>query len=271
MAQGRRRDVVALCYHAVSIDWEAPLSVTPERLHQQLRYMTDRGYRGVTFSEAALGMVEGKAMAVTFDDGCRSVLDLAAPILEDLAMPGTVFVPTNHVGRDQPMSWPGIDRWIGGPFEHELLPMSWDQLRSLAEAGWEIGSHTRSHPYLTKVSDSQLTEELGGSRQDCERMLDGSCLSVAYPYGDHDSRVIEAAGAAGYSTAATLPAGNPRGSALSFPRIGVYHADDDRSFRLKVSPTVRWLRRSPAWGPLMGAARRITGRSPGNDGTRSPS
>jgi peptidoglycan/xylan/chitin deacetylase (PgdA/CDA1 family) len=257
--------VLALCHHAVSADWDAPLSVTPERFEQQLRYVIDRGYRGVTFSEAALGGAEEKVVAVTFDDGYRSVLELAAPIMERLGIPGTLFVPTDHVGRDEPMSWPGIDRWLGGPHEHELLPLSWEQLRRLAEAGWEIGSHTRSHPHLIKVSDKQLDEELGGSRQECERMLDEPCLSLAYPYGDHDARVIAAAAAAGYSTAATLPADNPRPSPLSFPRIGVYHVDDERSFRLKVSPTIRWLRRSRAWGPLMQMARGITGKRSGGD------
>jgi peptidoglycan/xylan/chitin deacetylase (PgdA/CDA1 family) len=257
--------VLALCHHAVSADWDAPLSVTPERFEQQLRYVIDRGYRGVTFSEAALGGAEEKVVAVTFDDGYRSVLELAAPIMERLGIPGTLFVPTDHVGRDEPMSWPGIDRWLGGPHEHELLPLSWEQLRRLAEAGWEIGSHTRSHPHLIKVSDKQLDEELGGSRQECERMLDEPCLSLAYPYGDHDARVIAAAAAAGYSTAATLPADNPRPSPLSFPRIGVYHVDDERSFRLKVSPTIRWLRRSRAWGPLMQMARGITAKRSGGD------
>ena len=260
-----RRDVLALCYHAVSPDWEAPLSVTPERFEQQLRYLVDRGYRGATFSEAVLGGMDDRVVAVTFDDGCISVLELAAPIMERLGIPGTVFVPTDHVGRDLPMSWPGIDRWVGGPHQDELLPMSWAQLRSLDEAGWEIGSHTMSHPRLTEISDRQLDEELSGSRRQCEQMLGGRCRSLAYPYGDFDDRVVAAASSAGYLAAGTLPAAIHAADPLSYPRIGVYHVDDERSFRLKVSPVVRRLRRSRAWGPLIGTARRIARRPTGRE------
>jgi peptidoglycan/xylan/chitin deacetylase (PgdA/CDA1 family) len=229
--------------------------VTPEQLTDQLRYLVDRGYSGVTFSEAVRGEAAGKIVAVTFDDGYRSVFELARPILEQFGMRGTVFMTTDFVGRQGPMAWPGIDEWIGGEHERELAPMSWEQARSLAEAGWEIGSHTKSHPRLSRVSDDQLEDELAGSRRECERMLDIGCRSIAFPYGDHDARVVAAAAAAGYSAAATLPSGNPAPSPLSWPRIGIYDVDGQWSFHAKVSPTVRRLRRSRAWAPLMRALR----------------
>lgn len=65
------------------------------------------------------------------------------------------------------MSWPGIDEWIGGPYEQELMPMSWESLRATAEAGWEIGPHTVSHPHLTTRDDAELREELVQSREKC--------------------------------------------------------------------------------------------------------
>jgi peptidoglycan/xylan/chitin deacetylase (PgdA/CDA1 family) len=256
-----RTDTLVLCYHALSADWEAPLSVTPQQLDDQLRYLSERGYRGVTFTDAVRGTHAGRVVAVTFDDGCRSVFELAGPILERFEMPGTVFVPTDYIGREEPMSWPGIDQWSGSGHQHELLPMSWEQARSLADAGWEIGSHTRSHPRLTEISDNQLSEELTGSRKECERMLGRPCGSLTYPFGDHDERVVAAAAAAGYSAAGTLPGGNPSPAPLRWPRVGIYHVDDRRSFRLKVSPPVRRLRRSRAWRPAIKALRALTGRS----------
>lgn len=90
-------------------------------------------------------------VAVTFDDGYLSVGEIARPILDRFGIPGTVFVPTRFMDSDQPMSWPGIDQWIGTADEHELLPMSWQGLLSLAESGSEIGSHTVSHPRLTTL------------------------------------------------------------------------------------------------------------------------
>ena len=241
---------MVLCYHTVSPTWSAALSVTPERFTAQLRHLVAHGYRGVTFSQIVRGEVPNKAVAITFDDGYRSVHELARPILDKFGIPATLFVPTDFIGSENPMAWPGIDQWLGGEHERELIPMSWEEVRELRDAGWEIGSHTKSHPKLTQVSDGELEEQLAGSRLECERQL-GECDSIAFPYGDHDDRVVEATAAAGYSAAATLPAGYPRPTPLRWPRIGVYHADGERSFRLKASPKVRKLRGSPLWPAAM--------------------
>jgi heparosan-N-sulfate-glucuronate 5-epimerase len=255
-------DVLVLCYHAVSPTWPADLSIAPELLREQLRHLAGRGYRGVTFSEAVAGAGGGKLVAVTFDDGYRSVLELALPILAGLGMPGTLFVPTDYIGSEQPMSWPGIEQWTGGEHERELIPMSWPEVERLREAGWEIGSHTSSHPKLTQLSPEQLAAELGDSRRECEQML-GDCASIAYPYGDHDEAVVAAAAAAGYSAAATLPDDVPPATSLAWPRIGIYNNDDMRAFRLKVSPAVRRARGSSAWPLLAGGLRSLKRRMAG--------
>ena len=241
------RDSIVLCYHAVSESWPAPLSVTPANLERQLGLLTARGYRGVTFSELVAGRHEDRVVCVTFDDAYRSVLAHGLPIMERLGIPGTVFAPTAFVGHPDPMAWPGIDGWLGGPHEPELACMSWDELRRLADAGWEVGSHTRTHPRLTRLGDEQLRDELEGSRADCESGMAQSCGTLAYPYGDWDARVARAAELAGYAAACTLPARLHRPAPLSWPRVGVYHADDLRRFRLKVSPVVRRLRSLRAW------------------------
>jgi peptidoglycan/xylan/chitin deacetylase (PgdA/CDA1 family) len=239
-------EIIVLCYHALSPTWEADLSTTPERFARQISLLVGRGYRGMTFSQAVHSSSSGPVMAVTFDDAYRSVLTLARPILDRFELPATVFAPTDFVGSERPMSWAGIDRWHGGPHEQELIPMSWPELRELAEGGWEIGSHTGSHPHLTKIDDDELTDELARSKAACEQLA-GNCTALAYPYGDVDARVVAAAARVGYEAAATLPRRLRSGDALQWPRVGVYHADDDRRFRLKVSPSVIRVRRSRAW------------------------
>ncbi len=240
-------DLLVLCYHAVSERWPADLSVPPAALERQLGLLADRGYEGVTFTEGVTGNRPEKAVAVTFDDAYRSVLTLAAPLLARLGWPATVYVPTDHAGTEGPMSWPGIDQWLGGPFEQELIAMSWDELRGLAAVGWEVGSHTCSHPHLTKLEDGALEHELRHSKALCEERLERPCASIAYPYGDHDARVAAAAREAGYSAAGTLPSRMDSRDPLRWPRVGVYHGDDLRRFRTKVSPFVRGLRASRAW------------------------
>jgi peptidoglycan/xylan/chitin deacetylase (PgdA/CDA1 family) len=258
-----RTDAMALCYHAVSETWPAKLSIHPDLLREQLRDLKKRGYRGVTFGDLVAGKVEGKVVAVTFDDGYRSVIELAQPILAAEGFPGTLFVPTGWIGTERPMSWPGIEQWLGTEHERELIPMGWDEVRALRDAGWEIGSHTSSHPKLSLVaSDEQLAAELVDSRRRCEEEL-GSCATIAYPYGDYDQRVVAAAAEAGYGAAATLPDDYPAPRPLAWPRIGVYVGDDMRAFRIKTSAAVRRARAAPYWPYVAGGlrrAKRLSGR-----------
>ncbi len=231
-------DTLVLCYHAVSESWPADLSVTPEQLRGQLEPLVARGYQGVTFTDAVVGSSDRPRLAVTFDDAYRSTL-LAQPILADLGLPGTVFVPTAHVGSDEPMAWAGIDRWVGGPHEAELRCMDVDDLRALAAAGWEIGAHTENHPRLPTLDDAELARELGPPRKHLEELLGAPCRSLAYPYGDFDDRVVTAARAAGYEAACTLDVDSHRGDPLIWPRVGVYHGEPDWRVRLKCSPLIR--------------------------------
>jgi peptidoglycan/xylan/chitin deacetylase (PgdA/CDA1 family) len=243
-------DTIVLCYHALSPTWDAALSTTPQRFEQQVALLVRRGYRGATFTEAVAAPAAERVLVVTFDDAYRSVDELARPILDRYELPATVFAPTDQIGVDGPLSWPGIDRWIGGPHESELTPMSWEELRALADHGWEIGSHTGSHPHLTQIDDASLESELTRSKAACERELKAPCTSLAYPYGDVDDRVVAAAARSGYAAAAALPGRLHAEETLRWPRIGVYWADDERRFRMKVSRPVRAVRRMAAWDVL---------------------
>lgn len=244
------RDKLLICYHGVSDRWPSPLAVRPERLEEQLWLLAKRGYQARTFLDAIAASDPGKYLAVTFDDGYRSVFELAFPILRAAGMPGTVFVPTALMGMEEPMAWPGVDQWLGTPYAGELAGMSWDQLRELADAGWEIGSHTRLHARLPELGDGALAEELSVSRQECEMRLGRPCRTIAYPYGSADGRVVAATEAAGYAAGACPILPLPEPSRLHWPRVAIYQKDDLPRFRAKVSPVVRRLYASPAWGPL---------------------
>jgi peptidoglycan/xylan/chitin deacetylase (PgdA/CDA1 family) len=245
-------DVLVLCYHAVSDDWPSPLAVTPDRLERQLAMLVRRGYRGVTFERAVTAPPASRTLAVTFDDGYRSVLTHARPILDRLGLPATVFVSTDFVDIDGPMHWPGIDDWLGSAHEDELRGMTWEQLGALRDAGWEIGSHTCSHPRLSRLADAPLARELSESRRACEARF-GTCRTLALPYGDGDARVLAAAREAGYVAVAGLPGrGTP---SAGWRRVGIYPGDGRGRFAVKVARPVRHLRRSRLARPLEAAAR----------------
>jgi peptidoglycan/xylan/chitin deacetylase (PgdA/CDA1 family) len=249
---------LVLCYHAVSETWPAALSVTPAALEEQLSRLVRAGYRGMTFAEAAGAQHGSRTLVVTFDDAFASVFWLARPILRELGLRATVFLPTRKGLGEVPMSWPGIDEWAGGPHGGELAGMTPDQLEQLAGDAWEVGSHSRTHPRLSALGDAELEEELRGSREDCER-LGFECRTLAYPYGDADDRVRRAAERAGYAAAAGLSPDLGDASRYYWPRVGVYHSDDMRRFRLKTARVGRRLRSSAGWRAL--AARRAGGRA----------
>jgi peptidoglycan/xylan/chitin deacetylase (PgdA/CDA1 family) len=228
-----RSDLVVLCYHGVSDSWPDDTAVTPSAFAAQVRHFVERKYRSATFTEVVEKVPAGRTVVVTFDDAATSVLDHAKPVLDELGLRGTVFVPTDYPDSGRPMSWAGLDRWVGGEYEAELECMGWSQLRELADAGWEIGSHTCSHPHLEDLEDEELDRELRESKLRCEEALDRPCTSVAYPYGNGDPRVAAAAGAAGYSAAATVPVKSAAPSPLLWPRVGAYRGDDARRVWLR--------------------------------------
>jgi peptidoglycan/xylan/chitin deacetylase (PgdA/CDA1 family) len=235
-------DTLVLCYHALSPTWPADLSVTPHAFSEQLETLHAKGYRAVTFSEAVLQPATGKRVAITFDDGFASVAALAKPQLDAFGWPATIFAVTGFAATGAPLSWDGIDHWTATEHAGELASLDWDGFRALQDAGWEVGSHTITHPRLTQVADAALAHELADSRAAVARAL-GACASIAYPYGDVDERVIRAAQHAGYAAAAALPATWHEQRPLEFPRAGVYFTDDLRRFKLKASPLTRAARR----------------------------
>ena len=236
-------DTLVLCYHALSDRWPADLSVVPSAFSDQLERLKDAGYRGVTFTEAVQRQARGLEVAITFDDAFASVTAFALPVLQSLGWPATIYAVTDFAATGRPLHWDGIDHWADGPHAAELECLDWDGLRALRDAGWEIGSHTVSHPHLTRVADErELDRQLADSRQSVEAALGEPCLSVAYPYGDVDARVVEAAARAGYSSGAALPARWGEIGSLEWPRVGVYHGDDLRRFGIKTSRRTRRLR-----------------------------
>jgi peptidoglycan/xylan/chitin deacetylase (PgdA/CDA1 family) len=253
------RHTLVLCYHAVSRDWQSPLAVRPEQLEEQLDFLVRRGYRGATFTEAVTAPPTRRTLAVTFDDGFRSVIEEAAPILDGLGLRATVFVPTRWPEDGGPMTWSGIEHWASGPHQHELASLSWPELRSLADAGWEVGSHTHSHPHLPELDDRRLLDELTRSRLECEQRLGLPCRSIAYPYGERDRRVVRATAVAGYVGAATPPVRLGLRRPLEWPRVGVWRGETFSYWRQKTAPARGRLAGSQSGERLLRWDRRVRG------------
>jgi len=227
-------ELLVLCYHAISPSWSADLSVTPDAFERQASHFVRTGWTSATFTEALHRPPASKTIVFTFDDAFASVKTYALPVLGRLGATGTVFAPSAYITAQDRLAWSGLDHWERTPAAAELTPMSWDDLGELGERGWEIGSHTRTHPMLSSLDDGALTAELSGSREECAERMGRPVTSIAYPYGDVDDRVMASTRRAGYEAAAALEWPSRRTGVLRYPRVGVYHNDSWPRFRLKV-------------------------------------
>ena len=184
-----------LTYHKVDEAFEWGLTrVTPRSFRTQITYLLEAGYRLVTLSQLMKAGPEEQVVAITFDDAYRSVYRNAFPILNELGgHPAPIFVITDYVGRKN--TW---DVNVGGrKFDHA----TWDELAEMQDAGFEIGSHTLTHPNLTRLSEDACYPELAASKEILNRRLGAEVRYVSYPFGKFNSRIIALSKQIGYAGA----------------------------------------------------------------------
>ena len=205
-----REPVPILMYHVISAPLPGapyPELYTPKAAFAaQMRGLAKRGYHGVTLAQVYDYWRRGyalpsKPIVVSFDDGYLSHYTHARPVLSALGWPGVLNLEVNNVK-------PG--------------DLTARQVRGLIAAGWEIDSHTITHPDLRTISDSQLQQELVDSRAFIRRHFGVPANFFCYPAGRYDSRVVAAVKAAGYRGATTTQPGlaSPK-SLLTLNRIRV--------------------------------------------------
>ena len=99
--------------------------------------------------------------------------------------------------------------------------MGAEHVRRLADAGHEIGFHTREHPFLPVLEDDELERSLSEGREALEALTGAALTAFAYPSGGADARIVEAARQAGYRAAFTTRKApvTPRSDPLALGRI----------------------------------------------------
>jgi peptidoglycan/xylan/chitin deacetylase (PgdA/CDA1 family) len=172
--------VPILTYHSLDSSGSV-ISMLPEKFRRQMQNLSDASFHVLKLQDLVSRIRENrelpaKSVAITFDDGFRSVYDVALPVLKDHGYPATVFLVTSFCGKD--------NRWNGQP---DSIPsfdlLTWNQISKMREEQIEFGVHTSSHPDLTKLSGSQISEEIVGARQILEGHTGERELPFAYPYG----------------------------------------------------------------------------------------
>ena len=237
-----------------------PLPLDPPALHPNsylgtgeyaalLDLLAARRYKTWTLADLAKAARDSRplprrSVVLTFDDGCRCFRDHAFPELARRGMTATLFAVSGELG--------GTNSWdrAAGERREDLLDAG--DLRKLADAGIEIGSHGRHHRNLPACSDSELRDELAGSRADLESHLRTPVRTFCYPFGHLDARAREAVRAAGYIAAVGIhghPGARPR-DLLALPRMIVNPGDSRFELGLKASGAYRLWSRLPRLGVL---------------------
>ena len=192
-------------YHAIGEPGEAPARfVLPvETFERQMAWLARLRFRVVRLETVVRGLLAGEppprhAVALTFDDGTRDNRSLALPVLERYGFPATAFVVTDAMGGS--VSWSDRPGLAGRPI------MTWAEALEL-EPLVSLEPHTRTHPSLPTLDDSQLADEVRGSREELSAHTGRSHALFAYPYGHFDERVAKAAESAGFIAACSVKRG----------------------------------------------------------------
>jgi peptidoglycan/xylan/chitin deacetylase (PgdA/CDA1 family) len=217
--------VPILMYHVIGAPRAgAPypeLYVSASDFAAQLRWLARHGYRAVTQRDVwnhwhRGGALPRKPVVVSFDDGYRGVAVAALPEMRRRAWPGVLNLTVKNL------------RVSGGLSEYRV--------RTLIAAGWELASHTLTHPDLTRLDDRTLSREVTRSRAVLRARFGVPVDFFCYPAGRYDARVIRAVRRAGYLGATTTLDGLARpGKPYELHRVRVSGSDGVTGLAKKLS------------------------------------
>lgn len=116
-------------------------------------------------------------LSITFDDASVSQHDLGLRAAQDHGLVGTLFVVTSYAAPATTTA----DTWY----------MGWPEILDFRDAGWEIGSHSHTHPHLTKLDAGQVIAEIDTAKSIITAKTGTAPLSFAPPFGDFDTGTLK--------------------------------------------------------------------------------
>lgn len=189
-----------LCYHRVD-DAPDELAVHPRAFREQMEIVVASGAVPTALDDALDRLDAGetaRSVCITFDDAYYDNLENALPVLEDLGIPATIFVPSAIVDGTAAMYW----------YRNQPRLLSWDELQGLCRDGFiSVGAHSRTHPALPNVSDEQAWDEIAGSKRDIEERTGCAATTFAYPGGIYGGRELHMVREAGFRAGLTCDPG----------------------------------------------------------------
>jgi peptidoglycan/xylan/chitin deacetylase (PgdA/CDA1 family) len=193
------------------------------RFRAQMALLKYAGYRVISMADAYAALFTGAALpsrsvVLSFDDGYQNFADHALPVLTDFGYPSVLFAVSGLLGQSA--------RWLADAADSAPL-LSASALSELRSAKVEIGSHSVSHPRLSKLESAQVWREIADSKAALEDLLSAPVPFFAYPYGDYNAAVRDAVAQAGYQAAVTCSRGaaNTAPNQFEIPRKAISYGD----------------------------------------------
>ena len=230
----RGSGVPILLYHRIVLRHDAAdpkYAISDRRFRAQMRLLRQLDYRTINLRELVDCHLSGRlpparSVVVTFDDGYRDNAPAARYMLANGQI-GTIFLVTGRMGCDRDWTVEGLG---------QMPLLSWDEVRELRKAGFEFGSHTRTHLDLSTLEASQAWEEINMARADMLTELGEHDHLFAYPYGGSslESRALVAR--AGYLAACGVRRGlsDMHDDPFYLRRITIYGDENLLSFAVRV-------------------------------------
>jgi peptidoglycan/xylan/chitin deacetylase (PgdA/CDA1 family) len=176
--------LAVLGYHKVGPPgpsaWETWYYVPEQVFADQIATLSASGWETIDIGSlratlAGTLRLPERAALITFDDGYRSVHEYALPVLQRLACPALLFVPTDFVGRTNEFD---------SDVEPEEPMCSWAELGELSRSGVAVQSHGTTHRAFSDISPAERGREVADSKAALEARLEEPVDIFAYPYGD---------------------------------------------------------------------------------------
>ena len=213
--------IVFLMYHELKLQGRRLCQSSPgyvryvlsvSDFRTQLQMLRAGAWQGLSVGEA-IEFPPPRSVAITFDDGCETDLLAAAPGLLEMGMGGTFYITTGFLG--------------------QRGYLSRTQLQELSNLGFEIGCHSRTHPYLPALDQAGLHREIVETKQCLEEVIGKPVEHFSCPGGRYDRRVIEFVRSAGYRTLATsrAKANGPSSDPYLLGRVAVLRGIDPFEFQ----------------------------------------
>jgi len=243
-----------LAYHAVGdvprADDLHNLWVGTQEFAEQLRTLA-RHADVVTLDDLVAGRARGRrTVAITFDDGYRSVLTTALPLLEEHGFPATIFVPTAYIG--------DRNRWDAEGVDH-LDILDADELRSMTSRGITIESHGHAHIDLSTADDRAVRTDLEQSIAALTELRGTPPAYLAYPFRTGSSSARAIAAELGFRAAFSIDVADD--GRYAWGRVYVGPDDGSRMFRAKTSGYYLGVRHHPVVNGAYQSVKRLVRRA----------